>query len=115
MTKITYMVDDAEYAVLYTDKDGKAIGTVADPVKAGFDFVEWTLSAGDEGNEVYVAAFEVNNDLDGDGMVTTADATLILQYLVGKDVELDPAAADRNGDGKVSIFDVVVFLRMLAE
>lgn len=115
VTKITYMVDDAEYAVLYTDKDGKAIGTVADPKKAGFDFVEWTLSAEEEGDKVYVAAFEANNDLDGDGMVTTADAILILQHLVGKDVELDLVAADRNGDGKVSIYDVVVYLRMLAK
>ncbi|MBQ8893993.1 MAG: hypothetical protein IJ043_06240, partial [Clostridia bacterium] len=43
----------------------------------------------------------------------TADATLLLQYLVGKDVEFK-GDADLNGDGNVSIYDVVLLLRSLS-
>ena len=53
-------------------------------------------------------------DPDGDGLLTTADATLIMRYLNGWQTALDPAKADFSGDGKVSIYDAVLILRALA-
>ena len=53
-------------------------------------------------------------DVDQDGELTTADAILIMQYLVGDPIELDPALADLNADGKISIYDAVSVLRALA-
>ncbi|MBQ8894787.1 MAG: hypothetical protein IJ043_10330 [Clostridia bacterium] len=113
--KHVYEVDAVEYAVRYTDSTGAVIGeAVADPTKKSHTFLNWELAGGDERLELYAARFETNGDLDGDGAETTADATLLMQYLVGYEVELDLAAADINKDGKVSIFDAVKLLQSLS-
>lgn len=59
-------------------------------------------------------SFAAPGDPDGDGLLTTADATLIMRYLNGWKTALDPAKADFSGDGKVSIYDAVLILRALA-
>ena len=52
-------------------------------------------------------------DVDCDGVVTVADATLLLQYLVGAEIAL-PTSIDLNFDGRYSVYDAVLMLRMLA-
>ena len=53
-------------------------------------------------------------DLDGDGSLTTADAVLLLQLLVGRSVE-PKGDADVNADGRVSVYDAVTLLRTISE
>lgn len=51
-------------------------------------------------------------DLDGDGAVTTADANILLEALVGLNdyILKNPKWWDFNKDGVLSIGDVVIFL-----
>ncbi len=55
-------------------------------------------------------------DVDGDGEVTSVDATLIQRYDVQMSVgdNFDLTAADVNGDGEVDILDVTLIQRYLA-
>jgi len=52
-------------------------------------------------------------DVDGDGQINTTDARLIAGYVVGQFTEndLNLSAADVNGDGVVSVYDVLLVLR----
>ena len=52
-------------------------------------------------------------DVNGDCAVDTADAVVLMQYLVSRPVELSEAAADYNADGKITIYDVVLLLRAI--
>ena len=78
----------------------------------GGDSVTWyALSTAKE----YVAPDYVPGDADGDGVVSTADATAIFRYLMSG-TSLDStalAAADYDQDGKVSSSDVRRILKML--
>jgi len=54
-------------------------------------------------------------DINGDGRVTSADATFLARYIVGQDVYLlCRYAADLNGDGNVCIADLILLSRWLA-
>ena len=50
----------------------------------------------------------------GDRVLTVADATLLMQFLVGYDVSF-AGDADLNSDGRVTIYDAVCLLWMLNE
>ncbi|MCL2577000.1 MAG: S8 family serine peptidase [Defluviitaleaceae bacterium] len=52
-------------------------------------------------------------DANGDGRVTSADATTIAKHLAGHDVDICLLAADINGDGEVDIEDLILLARML--
>ncbi len=62
---------------------------------------------GENMDSVATFAFKVDGgniiwgDANGDGKVLENDAARILQYRVGREVEIDLTAADANGDGKV--------------
>ena len=56
----------------------------------------------------------ITGDLDGDGRVTSADATRLARLLAGHAVSADLRAADINGDGRIDIFDLILFQRWLA-
>lgn len=62
----------------------------------------------------YVGADDtfVLGDADGDGKVTKADAHLIVQKYLGKEVEINLDAADIDNDGKVSMPDANVIVNM---
>ena len=60
-----------------------------------------------------LSAYKIVGDIDGDGAANTADATLLMQALVGADVAL-PTSIDLNFDNRISIYDAVLLLRMLA-
>lgn len=53
-------------------------------------------------------------DINDDGKLTNRDATRLLQYLAGWDVEVVEAAMDINGDGKVTNRDATRLLQYLA-
>jgi antitoxin component YwqK of YwqJK toxin-antitoxin module len=56
-------------------------------------------------------------DVNGDGRITAADATMLLQYLSEWDLgdSINLANADVNGDGRITASDVTVLLQYLAE
>ena len=53
-------------------------------------------------------------DANGDGKVDGNDATLLLQYAAGWNVEIHMVAADANGDGKVDGNDATLLLQYAA-
>jgi hypothetical protein len=57
-----------------------------------------------------------HGDVDGDGEVTTADATLLLRYLADWQITLPhPDRADVDHDGAVTLRDAQKLLQYLAE
>jgi hypothetical protein len=56
-------------------------------------------------------------DVNGDGKITAADVTMLLQYLSEWDLgdSINLANADVNGDGRITASDVTVLLQYLAE
>ena len=53
-------------------------------------------------------------DANGDGVVNGTDATLLLQYAAGWNVEIDRVAADANCDGTVNGNDATLLLQYAA-
>jgi hypothetical protein len=56
-------------------------------------------------------------DVNGDGRITAADATMLLQYLSEWDLgdSINLANADVNGDGRITAADATLLLQYLAE
>jgi uncharacterized repeat protein (TIGR02543 family) len=54
-------------------------------------------------------------DLNGDGVVNSADLILMLRYFAQSGITIDLAAADVNGDGVVDSADLILFLRYFAQ
>lgn len=54
-------------------------------------------------------------DANGDGIITSRDATEVIQYIIGTlgDKTLDASSADFNKDGKISSRDVTAILKYL--
>ncbi|MBQ8893909.1 MAG: hypothetical protein IJ043_05810 [Clostridia bacterium] len=108
--KVIYTADGAEYAVRYTDSSGAVIGEVGEPAKPGSFFRGWKQT-----EEGYTAEFQrIPNDINADSKADTADAILLMQYLVGDPVELEEEIADVNGDGRITIYDAVCLLRVIS-
>ena len=121
---------DNYFNVYFVDWDGTTIKvqTVgygmdaeapADPVREGYDFIGWSGSfTGITANTVLVAQYEpasgiLAGDVDGDGIVTAADALLVMRYCSDL-AELTPEqleAADFNGNGVVELIDALLILR----
>lgn len=60
-------------------------------------------------------AVELYGDADGDGYVTSMDATLVLQAVAQKDVTIDTVAADVDGDGFLTAMDATCILQYVAK
>ena len=60
---------------------------------------------------VVIVIYDVTGDVNGDGSVTIADVTALIDILLGNGTA--PAAADVNGDGSVTIADVTALIDML--
>jgi hypothetical protein len=56
-------------------------------------------------------------DVNGDGEMTIADATLIQQYVVDAETSeaFEPQCGDLTGDGKITTADVIAAMNQLAE
>ena len=87
-------------------------------------FADQTSDAGSDPSDVEVDINDatadipeveiVYGDADGNGSVTTLDATVILQKIAGWDVTLDEAAADADGSGAVTTLDATAILQKIA-
>ncbi|MBQ6824387.1 MAG: hypothetical protein IJP27_07025 [Clostridia bacterium] len=55
-----------------------------------------------------------SRDANGDGTFNIADASVLMQYMVGKEVDIDLMIADYCRDNRISVADVVAVLRILA-
>ncbi len=116
--KLTYLADGTVTAVRYTDADGKPIGQVEAPKKAGYQFMGWQNTQDTYGTDTeLVATFEQVEvyDLNGDGAFGMADIILLMRYINGHAVTLPIEKADVNLDGKIGIADVVALLELLAQ
>lgn len=95
----------------YTDASGKLLTLPENPA------IEWSTEI-PLNERVFTENTEVfgilRGDSDGNGTLNTADATLILQYLVGEPVEVELQFADCNADGRISVYDAVTLLRALS-
>ena len=49
-------------------------------------------------------------DVNGDDIISTADAVTMISYLLGKDVSVNTENADINGDGTVNIVDGILLI-----
>ena len=112
------IVSDATYptrkvtfgeTVCYTEADGKVADVPAAPSGTRWDFDADAVILKDTAVE---AVAIVAGDLNGSGELETADAIILLQYLVGDAVELQ-SSADLNGDGRISVYDAVVLLQTI--
>ena len=115
-----YFVDwDGTTIIVQTVGYGMDAEAPADPVREGYDFIGWSGSfTGITANTVLVAQYEpasgiLAGDVDGDGIVTAADALLVMRYcsdlaeLTREQLE----AADFNGNGVVELIDALLILR----
>lgn len=56
----------------------------------------------------------ISGDINGDGKVNSRDASRLMQYLAGWDVEVEKVALDVNGDGKVNSRDASRLMQYIA-
>lgn len=55
----------------------------------------------------------LSGDLNDDGVINTADAVAMINYLVGKDVKINSSNADFNADGTVNIVDGILLINKI--
>ncbi len=94
MTSVSY--------VMQSTVGQTAIGVASDgyTIEAGY----WYRDAGGE--------LEVCGDVNGDGVVTAADAVIALEIAVG--IRPNDLAADLDGDGQVTSLDALMILKAAA-
>ncbi|WP_247730080.1 S8 family serine peptidase [Halovivax limisalsi] len=86
----TDLVFDTEFTRLYTED------SMVEPA----EYLDGSIAVGE-------SACELPGDVDGDGQVTSIDATKTQQHIVGMDPgTFNEACADLNGDGEITPADV---------
>ena len=113
--------DTAQFS--YSTEDNDIISVSEDgevtALKTGSAVV--TITCGDVSQDVEVtvtpAKGGIIGDVNGDGVVTIIDATLIQKYSIDLPVEgvFIDTLADVNGDGRISILDVTCIQKYVAE
>lgn len=93
---------DGSYTVRVSYEEDDIYNTKLDNVK--FYTVDGNITLADTGR----------GDVNGDGRINTKDATLIMQYYAGWDVEINLNAADMNGDDKVNTKDATLIMQYYA-
>lgn len=115
VTKAEYVVQEQVIHTTYTNAEGRLIAAYPGmPEVEGYLFENWESSFAENGDTTFTAQLLLYADVNADGENTTADATLLMQYLVGKEVSLKTLAADLDQDGRISIYDAVLLLRLLS-
>ena len=80
---------------------------------SGFDRRGPVLSDYNFMRKTYLWVGYERGDVSGNGKIDIGDVTLLIDYVLGKDANLDEfqlAAADINGDGSVDIDDVTAVI-----
>jgi hypothetical protein len=63
---------------------------------------------------ITIPAAQTGYDINCDGNTTIADATTLIDYLLGADPQpINLSAADVNSDGSISIVDVTTLIDLL--
>ncbi len=92
--------------------DDGFVATSATPDQVGVKMYTCTVCG--EINAVYNFAEVLVGDINADGRVDEEDATLLMQYVAGWNVEADERTIDTNGSGSVNNKDVTRLLQYLA-
>lgn len=69
------------------------------------------ISVNEENFHTYTIQFAKRGDVNGDGQVTIADVTALVNIILGKDTQ--KAVADVNDDGSVTIADVTALVNII--
>lgn len=109
--------DDCDlFELKFAVKEGTANGTypVTVSVDSAYDadFSETSLLGGT--GVITVDEGKLLGDVNGDGVVNSADSTLITRKLAGWDVSIDSSVGDVNGDGVFNGADATLITRKLA-
>ena len=109
--------DDCDlFELKFAVKEGTANGTypVTISVDSAYDadFSETSLLGGT--GVITVDEGKLLGDVNGDGVVNSADSTLITRKLAGWDVSIDSSVGDVNGDGVFNGADATLITRKLA-
>ena len=118
------------YSVVFYDWDGSIISeqlvehgnaaiAPADPTREGYNFIGWSIDFSNITSDCVIYAvyspIAGSGDIDGDGLVTSADAVILMRHVLG--ISTDPltpeqiAAADVNGDGILNSTDALLIVR----
>ena len=109
--------DDCDlFELKFAVKEGTANGTypVTVSVDSAYDadFSETSFLGGT--GVITVDEGKLLGDVNGDGVVNSADSTLITRKLAGWDVSIDSSVGDVNGDGVFNGADATLITRKLA-
>lgn len=115
---LNYVLEDDcnLFELKFAVKEGTANGTypVTVSVDSAYDadFSETSLLGGT--GVITVDEGKLLGDVNGDGVVNSADSTLITRKLAGWDVSIDSSVGDVNGDGVFNGADATLITRKLA-
>ena len=57
----------------------------------------------------------LKGDLNDDGMVSILDMTILINVILGGEIDHNHQAADVNGDGNISIIDLTTLINIILE
>ena len=118
---LTYMVDGNTHKT-YQVEYGATITAEKAPTKEGYTFSGWseiptTMPAKDIIVTGYftIIPLQIAGDVTGNGSVNVQDATIVVNYILGTDVndEYDYSVADMNNDGEIDVFDVTKMIAVI--
>ena len=121
--RIVYLFEDGseaapEYAGVYAYLDGYSVESPAvEGYTPDIPVVEGIFTKDDVSVTVTYKRDVFAGDVDGDGLVTMADVTILSMYLNGEDPEISEQGmfnADANGDGGVDIRDIAAIYGIIS-
>ena len=132
--KVTFQVEIIKPTVTFLNWDGTVIASAQyawgetvtppeNPVRPSDGVWFYRFAGWDQpvvtcrGDAVYTAVYETDGligDADKSGSLDSYDATLILQWVAGWDVEIETKTADVDGDGAVTAADASWILQKIA-
>lgn len=84
------------------------------PEHEGYVFIGWNGAIDCVTSDISVTAeYRQIGDVDGNGILTASDATLIVRYVMHIQHDLNPITMDVDGNGKLNINDAIMLLRIV--
>ena len=111
------------YTVTFKDWDGTVLDVQevefgadavapAAPVREGYTFIGWDVDFTNVTEDITVTAqYGILGDVNGDGVVNTTDALLILRMALGLIPVENAVLADFDGDGVITTMDALAVIR----